>query len=180
MSLRGGNASAGRAASTPVPSAAGSTGPDRRALHFVTLVVAVIAIVIVTTFYAYSLHPPPATLPDNVIFADVTMANGNASFTVQNTSGGPYPAAEFRTKLIVNNFASPSEGLVSNPAFTRITIGPNTYRIVWIDSDADRTVSTGDSFVVSGDGMPLPSISAYEFDLQWEGAWIAKAFWTTS
>ena len=123
---------------------------------------------------------PPRPIPtDRLVFSDVALVDGNASFLVQNESGGPYPYAGFEATLVVNDFPSPSIALGPPQSIVRVSIGPNAYRITWRDAGGDGTPSASDSFLISGDGTSLPSISAYEFDLQWQGTWIAKAFWTT-
>ena len=150
-----------------------------RTLQFVIFIFAAVLLVVAATFYVASLVPPRPSPTDRFVFSDVALADGNASFVVQSESGGPYPYSGFRATLVVNDFASPSVALGARQSIVRVSIGPNSYRIMWRDADGDGAPSVGDSFLVSGDATPLPSISAYEFDLQWQGGWIAKAFWTT-
>jgi len=151
-----------------------------RTLQFVIFIFAAVLLVVAATFYVASLVPPRPSPTDRFVFSDVALADGNASFVVQSESGGPYPYSGFRATLVVNDFASPSVALGARQSIVRVSIGPNSYRIMWRDADGDGAPSVGDSFLISGDGTPLPSISAYEFDLEWQGTWIAKVFWTTS
>jgi hypothetical protein len=150
-----------------------------RSPAFLVAVFAAVAIVIGVSFLAYSLQPPRPSTPDNLAFSSVVLVNGNASFAVHNVSGGPYQAVGFQVSLIVNDFAAAPVTLGPNNSVTRITIGPNHYGIVWSDSNGDAAVDVGDSFLVSGDGGPLPALSYYEFDIRWQMQWTAKAFWST-
>jgi len=152
---------------------------DGRTLQFVIFIFAAVLLVVAATFYVASLVPPRPIPTDRLVFSDVALVDGNASFLVQNESGGPYPYSGFEATLVVNDFPSPSVALGPPQSIVRVSIGPNGYRITWRDADGDDAPSAGDSFLISGDGTSLPSISAYEFDLQWQGTWIAKAFWTT-
>ncbi len=152
---------------------------DGRTLQFVIVIFAAVLLVVAATFYVASLVPPRPIPTDRLVFSDVALVDGNASFLVQSESGGPYPYAGFEATLVVNDFPSPSVALGPPQSLVRVSIGPNSYRITWRDAGGDGAPSPGDSFLISGDGTPLPSISAYEFDLQWQGTWIAKAFWTT-
>ena len=152
---------------------------DRHGRLFIVGVLAAAVLAVSASAYVFSLVPPPPTPTTYVVFADPTLSGGNASFVVLNTSGGPYTYGGFGVHLSVNNFASTEFFLGGNGSVMRVTIGPNAYRIAWLDSDDDGSVSVGDVFTVSGDRTPLPSLSAYEFDLQWQSAWTAKAFWTT-
>jgi hypothetical protein len=151
----------------------------RRSPAFLTAVFAVVAIAIGVSFVAYSLRPSPSPPTTNVVFSSVTLAEGNASFLVENVSGGPYDRAGFGATLIVNGFSNGPVELGPNNSVIRLTIGPDSYRIVWTDSNGDGRIDIGDSFSVSGDGVPLPSLSYYEFDLRWQLQWTAKATWST-
>jgi len=147
---------------------------------FLIVVFAAIGLVIVTSFVLYSAQPPGPPPTENLVFAPATFVDGNASFTVQNVSHGPYLFSGFQISLVVNDFAGGSAALEPNNSVARMTIGPNQYRIAWSDSNGDGAVDVGDSFRVSGDGGPLPALSYYEFDLNWEMQWTAKATWSTS
>ncbi len=152
---------------------------DRPGRLFIVAVLAAAVLAVSASAYVFSLVPPPPTPTIYVVFADPTLSGGNASFVVLDTSGGPYRYGGFGVRLSVNNFASAEFSLGGNGSVLRVTIGPNAYQITWLDSDADGSVTMGDVFNVSGDRTPLPSLSAYEFDLQWQSTWTAKAFWTT-
>ncbi|HYU07706.1 MAG TPA: hypothetical protein VEM77_11115 [Thermoplasmata archaeon] len=162
-----------------------STPPPRdsirngRTLQFVIFIFAAVLLVVAATFYVASLVPPRAIPTDKIVFSSVALVDRNASFLVQSESGGPYLYGGFEATLVVNDFPGPTVTLGPSQSIVRVSIGPNAYRITWRDADGDGAPSAGDSFLISGDGTPLPSISAYEFDLQWQGTWTAKAFWTT-
>jgi len=138
-----------------------------------------IGLVITTSIVLYSVQPPMPPPTGPLVFTPATFVDGNASFTVQNVSNGPYMSSGFQITLIVNDFAGGPIALQPNNSVARITIGPNHYRVAWSDSDGDRSVDVGDSFHVSGDGGPLPALSYYEFDLRWKTQWTAKATWFT-
>ncbi len=152
---------------------------DGRTLQFVIVIFAAVLLVVAATFYVASLVPPRPIPTDRLVFSSVALVDGNASFLVQSESGGPYPHGGFEATLVVNDFPGPTVALGPSQSIVRVSIGPNAYRITWRDADSDGGPSVGDSFLISGDGTALPSISAYEFDLQWQNTWIAKAFWTT-
>jgi len=138
-----------------------------------------IGLVISTSFILYSLQPsrlPPST---NLVFGAATLMNGNASFTVQNASRGPFIFSGFHVRLVVNNFAGGPAALGPNNSATRIVIGSTAYRVVWIDADGDGAVSVNDSFLVAGDRAPLSPLSDYEFDMSWQSAWTSRVFWST-
>ncbi len=146
---------------------------------FLVAVFAAVAVVITVSFLAFSVRPRSPSTSTNLAFSSVALVNGNASFAVANVSGGPYNAVGFQVTLIVNDFAAPSVALGPNNSVTHITIGPNHYRIVWTDSNGDGAVNVGDSFIVSGDGGPLPALSYFEIDLRWQMQWTAKVTWST-
>lgn len=152
---------------------------DLRGSVFLFAVFLVVALVVATTYYVYSHQPPREPAATNVVFSNPTFSNGNASFGVSNVSGGPYALGGFRIDLVVNDFAGSSVPLGSNESVVRISIGPYVYRITWTDVDGNGKVSFNDTFLVEGNGAPLPSLSSYEFDLRWQETWTAKAFWTT-
>ena len=152
---------------------------DGRGLGFLVAVFVVITIAVAASFVVYSSLPPREPPANNLVFQSPMLVDGNASFVVKNVSGGPYAYTGFRVNLVVNNFAGQRIPLAASNSPARIMIGPNTYRISWLDSDGDGAVGVGDPFVVSGDGAPLPPLSHYEFDLQWQASWTAKAFWST-
>jgi len=157
-----------------------SVGPIQRPHRwFLVAVFLTVGLVITISFTLYSLQPAQPPRTDNLVFSPATIVDGNASFTVQNVSNGPYMFSGFQITLIVNEFAGGPVALEPNNSVARITIGPNHYRIAWSDSDGDGAVDAGDSFRVSGDGGALPLLSYYEFDLHWQMQWTAKATWST-
>ncbi len=139
-----------------------------------------IAAVVLASYVVYSLQGPRPPPPDNLVFSHPAVSEGNASFDVQGTAGGPYAYDGFHVILRVNGFASEAIPLAPSDTVMPVVIGPNHYRIIWSDSNADGAVDVGDLFFVTGDGAPLFSLSVYEFDLQWGSAWTAKATWSTS
>src|SRR5207245_9860817 len=78
---------------------------------FLLAVFAAIAMVIGVSFLAFSLRPPPAAPSDHVVFSNVMLLDGNATFAVQNVSAGPYTSSGFGLVLIVNDFSAPSAPL---------------------------------------------------------------------
>ena len=152
---------------------------DGRDLGFLIAVFVVITIAVAASFVIYSSLPPRQRPANNLVFQSPMLVDGNASFVVKDVSGGPYAYTGFQVNLVVNNFAGQRIPLGASNSTTWIMIGPNTYRISWLDSDGDGAVGVGDPFVVSGNGGPLPPLSDYEFDLQWQASWTAKAFWST-
>ena len=152
----------------------------RRGPWFLLAVFLAIAAVVLGSYTVYLLQAPRSPPPDNLTFSHPLVSEGNASFAVQRTAGGPYSYDSFFVTLKVNNFASNATPLAPSETVMPVVIGPNRYRIVWSDSDVNDAVGVGDLFFVTGDGTPLYSLSVYELDLQWASEWTAKATWSTS
>lgn len=152
---------------------------DRHRSGFIIVVFAVIAVAVSASFAVYWSQPPQTPPSSYIVFQSPALVGGNASFAVQSVSGGPYASTGFQVNLVVNNFAGQPIPLGPSSSTSRIKIGPNTYRITWLDSDINGAVSAGDPFLVSGDGEPLPSLSVYEFNLKWQNSWTSQTFWST-
>ncbi len=162
------------------PDAGPSPPTDRLGRWYLLAVFVAVAIVVAASYVVYSSQPPRTPRTDNLVFSRPAISDGNASFVVENTSGGPYPYYGFRVNLVVNGFAGESAPLGPGGMSIRFPIGPNVYVVVWDDADGNGAVSTGDPWAVTGDGAPLPTLSLYEFDLEWQTLWTAKAFWSTT
>ena len=155
-------------------------GSDRRSVWFLVAVLGAVLAVMLTSYVVYSSLPPRAPPADNVVFSRPSISEGNASFVVESVSGGPYPHTGFRVNLTVNGFSAEPAPLAASRILNRLSIGPNVYVIFWDDADGDGAVSRGDPWIVSGDNIPLPTLSLFEFGLQYQGQWTAKAFWSTT
>ncbi len=152
---------------------------DRRIFAFLLVVFIVVFSLLGVTFYLFTtqVRPPPAS---PIGFSTPTMSAGNATVRVDRVDGGPYPASRFAINLTVNNFAGPQIPLPSTNVTASIPIGNVVYRITWTDADHDGAVSVGDVFTITGNGLPLPSLSYCAFGLIWQGGWSATVYWTTS
>lgn len=152
---------------------------DRRIFAFLVIVFIVVFSLLGVTFYLFTsqIRPSPAS---PIGFSTPVMSAGNATFRVDRVDGGPYPASGFAVNFTVNNFAGPQIPFPSNNVTASIPIGDLVYRITWNDADHDGAVSVGDIFTVTGNGVPLPSLSYCAFRLAWQGGWSATVYWTTS
>lgn len=153
--------------------------PDRRIFVFLLVVFIVVFSLLGVTFYLFTsqTRPPPSS---PIVFSAPVMSRGNATFRVTDVDGGPYRASGFSVNLTVNNFAGIPTPLPPSNQIAWIPIGPNVYRVTWIDADHDGAVSIGDVFTVTGNGVPLPPLSYCAFRLTWQGGWSAAVYWTTS
>lgn len=172
------NESDGISTNAPPPPR-GSRVQDPRGLWFVVAVCAVVVVGGIASYVVYSSHPIPTPTQYLIFSPAIIDARGNATFAVENVSNGPYVASGFRVALIVNGFSGHPVSLPPSGGTVRIPIGPNAYLVGWEDADRDGSVSRGDSFSVSGDGTPLPSLSSYEIDFTWQNSWTAKVVWST-
>lgn len=157
---------------------------DRTAL----IVVIVVAVVIVGTVLASAiLYVLVSGLIDNpgngrlvyVVFSEPQAVNGNVTFMVAAMSA-PEPSGNLRMNLRVGSNTGASTGLPANGSFRPTPVGPATYRVYGMDFDGDGALSQGDSFLVTGDGVPLPQATAFTFSLLWmDGRVISALGWST-
>jgi hypothetical protein len=166
------------ASSSPTPTPPRNS--ERRGGWYLATVFGAVIAVVLASYVAYVSLPPRTARADNVVFSRPSVFEGNASFVVERVSGGPYPHTGFRVSLTVNGFSSGSAPLPASGVTVHLAIGPNVYLVAWEDADADDAVSVGDSWTVAGHDAPLPTLSLYEFDLDFQGLWTAKAFWSTT
>ena len=115
-----------------------------------------------------------------LVFSRVAIDDGrNASWIVDSVDGGPYSYTGFFVRLAVNGGSTLWVPLGRNDTIRSVVVGMVTYRIMWRDADGNGFVSRADSFSVTGDRVPLPSGSTFEFGLKWLESWISHAFWST-
>lgn len=121
---------------------------------------------------------PPS--PHEMEFSLVDLdSQGNASWLVGAVLGGPYSSGGFSMRLTVNGESITWAPLGETDSGILLVVGSHSYRVVWTDVDGDGSVSLGDRFRVTGDGIPLPSASTFEFTLKWSESWLSKASWST-
>ncbi len=146
----------------------------------VIAVFVVVGIVFGATFYVFITQekaPPPVPITFTVAY----MIGGNGTFNVTSVSNGSYPWSGFSVNLTVNNFGATAVPLAASGQNATIVIGPNVYHIVWLDRNRDGMVSVGDAFWVTGNRVPLPTLSYCKFSLAWNaGSWAAVEYWITS
>lgn len=157
---------------------------DRRGFGFLVAIFVLVAFVFGVAFYAFlTTLQTPAPAP--IQFSTAAMVGGNGTFNVTADSGGSWAWQNFTVNLTINNFGGMSVPLAPSGVNATLVIGSTThkdpYHVVWIDRDHDGKVSVGDTFLVTGNGVPLPSLSYCKFSLAWSGgAWTATEYWVTS
>ncbi len=152
---------------------------DRRIFASLLVTFVIVFSLLGVTFYLFANQlRAPATAP--IGFTTPVMAAGNATFRVSRVDGGPYAATGFAVDLTVNDFRGLPTPLAASNESASIPIGTNVYRITWTDSDGHGTVSVGDAFRLTGDGVPLPPLSTITLALAWPGGWSAPVSWATS
>src|SRR3989304_5002883 len=116
------------------PDAGPSPPTDRLGRWYLLAVFAAVAIVVAASYVVYSSQPPRTPRTDNLVFSRPAISDGNASFVVENTSGGPYRYYGFRVNLVVNGFAGESAPPGPGGMSIRFPIGRNGYVVVWGDA----------------------------------------------
>src|SRR5206468_495722 len=119
---------------------------------FLVVVFAAIGLVIATSFVLYSAQPPRPPPTENLVFSPATFVDGNASFTVQDVSHGPYLFSGFQISLIVNDFAGGPVAVEPNKSRRNSyhrTSGSNarsSENTRWDTSEASGVARAGRSF----------------------------------
>ena len=143
----------------PPPPPPGYTPPAPRkestTIVIVVLLVVILVIVpVVLAVYFFVIAIPRPTGAPTVTFSSVGVAQGNASFTVTSVSQSTI-FGFFEANLRVNGILGTADTLRDTPDFSAIAVGGTTYRVYWEDLGGLASVTTGDGFRITGDGVPL-------------------------
>ena len=112
-------------------------------------------------------------------FAGVSLSLGNATFAVASVSRA-LPVTYFRIVLQVSTVTSSPSAIASETSYAALDVGGTIYRVYWQDLGDDGDLNGGDSFRVTGDGVPLLPAS-FTFYLLWaaDGSLIQIKTWQT-
>lgn len=150
----------------PAPSPKSETRTILIVIAVVVVVIAVLAIVAVIVVGNFLRSV--GTVRPVIALSTVDVASGNASFSVQAATV-PTPCSDFAVRLMVGTSTSTVAPLGCTGAPVSLTAGTTAYLVTWTDVDASGTVSVGDRFAVTGDGVPLPVNQSFVFYLDWTG-----------
>ncbi len=157
---------------------------DGKGARFLLVIFLLVAVVFAIAFYEFivTLQPLPSA---PVQFTPAYVTNGNGTFNVSSAANASWPWENFTVNLTINNFGTLAVPLARSGTPATFLIGSSThkdyYHVVWTDRDGDGKVSVGDSFWITGDGVPLPALSYVKFSLIWgHGAWTAVEYFVTS
>ncbi len=159
------------------------TRRDNLALIIVLVVVLVVLVPVIAAAVLYvmvsELIGSPVVQP-TVTFGAVTQRAGNATIPVAYVSANIDPGS-LQTLLQANySYATPSRMPPASGGYVSITTGGRVFRLYWTDADHNGLLSSGDAFLVTGDGVPLPSSTAVTFRLQSpDGRNLVNTEWTT-
>lgn len=106
----------------------------------------------------------PAVRPV-MTFGAVTVASGNATMSVAAVSER-YDRTFFLLVLSVNGTASSPAAIAAESSWSTFTVSSTSYRIYWTDLGDDGYINGGDSFRITGDGVPLGS-GDYALSVLW-------------
>lgn len=143
----------------------------------VVVFVVVPAIIAVWFFVVVAPLVPNPTTPPTVTFGTVDTAPGNASILIDSVSSAT-PYGFFQVNLRVNGVLGTAETVRESPDYAAIVISGATYRVSFEDAGGTVYLNAGDSFLVTGDGVPLDD-GNYQFLLLWivDGSQVASATW---
>ncbi len=144
----------------------------------ITVVLAAVLYVMVSNY----ITPLGETRPLVRFDPTVALTSGNATIEVVAASEPQFAPANYKVNLQVGAATGAAIAMPSvSGAFVSIVVDGTTYRVQWTDLGGDATVSGGDRFLVTGNGIPLPAATSFTFFLLWsDGDLIAKGSWQTS
>jgi len=91
-----------------------------------------------------------------ITFGGTTFASGNVSLSVAAASE-LYDRTFYLLALSVNGTTSSPVAINAEPSWSTFTVSSASYRVYWTDLADDRFVNGGDSFLITGDSVPLGS-----------------------
>ena len=129
-----------------------------------------------------TVSPPAGSNKPVVTFGspDLTTSPGNATIIVSGASQAVAPT-NYKANLQIGTSAGTAVAMPpTGGSYVSIIVGSTVYRIYWIDVDGGNTISAGDQFRISGNGVALPSGSSFTFYLLWsDGSAIQTSTWNT-
>lgn len=149
---------------------------DRKAVSPVVAEILLVAIVVVLAAVVYlmasGLLSGPSTSKPFVAFQPYTY-NGsgipgrvNCTITVAAVSKD-YSYGNYKANLAVNGTTGTAVAVGGNGVTVTVVVGLVPYRITWRDIGGDGYVNGGDTFLVTGGGVPLPKATQFTFYVLW-------------
>ncbi len=131
----------------------------------VVIVVVVVVIIGVGLYIISTMFQNVASRPF-VSFGAVSQLTGNASFGVDSVSSVA-AASNYRVRLTIVPSMGTDQPLAASGVPAMESVNGVTYRITWVDADGSGSVTVGDTFHVSGNGVALPAGQSFVFYLDW-------------
>lgn len=164
---------------------------DRRAVTPIVAEILLVAIAVVLAAMIYFmasalLQSPGANTPYVTFGSPVRIPSGatgreNYSVPVADASrSAPFDAYKFNL-MVEGRPASAAVAVASTGQPAPIVVNGTAYRVVWNDAGGGGMLNAGDTFTVSGNGVPLPSRTHFVFYLIWasDGSAIQTAAFQT-
>jgi hypothetical protein len=144
----------------------------------VILLVGAVAGALVLVGLLGNLVSPTVTRP-TLVLSSADESGGNATLTVALATQRALPES-YRFRAQANVTIGEATPLPPSGTSTVVGLGSTSLRVSWADADVDGFVSEWDRFLVTGDGGPLPTSTAFWFTLLWsDGSLVASTGWST-
>ena len=174
------------------PAKSTDRGPHQRLMSLAVVVGFVISIAGGVLGYVLLTKPPPpqpcttaalrgSSSPKPLVsFSGVTVDRGNATFMIVLASFCP-PPSEFRFRMGFNQTFGGAGQFAPSSKDSATLVSNVSFRVSWTDADRQGLVNVGDTFLISGDGKPLPQRSDFVFYLLLTDiSLVATANWSTA
>lgn len=139
---------------------------DRAVIIVVVVIVVAVVVIIGVGLYIISTMFRNVTSRPFVSFGVVSQLNGNASFRVDSVSAAA-AASNYRIRLMIGPSTGSDQPLAASSVPATEPVNGVTFLITWVDADSSGSVTVGDSFHVSGNGVALPAGQSFVFYLDW-------------
>ncbi len=112
-------------------------------------------------------------------FAPVSLRDGNATIIVAGVTRAA-STSSYALNLVVDGTGGRPDAMPTNDHAAAFSIGGEAYTVTWKDVSGNGMLNAGDTFVISGVGMPLPQHHSFRFILLWsDGTAVQSAAWST-
>lgn len=160
--------------------------PPRKPTFPILVIVLVIILVVglLAAAFAISVFLPfrtPVAVVPSVRLGPVGYSSGNATFNISSVSTAA-PIGFFLVNLRVDSASGTTQRIELDPRFATVTVSAVGYRVYFVDTGSNFTLSAGDRFVVTGNGTSLPTMTTFVFYLLWilDGSTVGTTNWTQS
>ena len=157
---------------------AGTRGRKPVILTAVVIAVAAVVLVVILVIAGF---PRQSTCGSDcrptMVLSSISRNGAFASAYVASMSFSAGPT-NFSLRLIVNGTPTPSAPLAGTGQATYLTLGSDTYTVVWFDATQDSRVSSTDTFTLNAQNG-WTRTNTYRFQVLWKDATIlASTEWT--